>query len=215
MQNSKTYYQIILDESSSMTDCYEVTVNGLNEQIKKILELAEKFPEQEIVFGLTIFSDQVRFDFNQISANELKKVEHIHYRPYGNTALYDAIGLSIQQLENKSINSDDSFVVIILTDGYENASKIYSQSNIKQKIKELEATEKWTFCYLGATLDSVEIAENLNIKARNAKFFRKEQMKSEVWENLSLSMDRYLDKKLKGDKLNNFLISDDEDPANQ
>ena len=95
------------------------------------------------------------------------------YRPDGTTALLDAIGATINDLQRsrgQELEADEaSVVVVIITDGYENSSKDYNHGQIASLIyKDLRQTGKWTFSYLGATLDAVEIAAKLNIKRINA-----------------------------------------------
>lgn len=59
MKNKRTYYQLILDRSGSMSSCIEQTVSGVNSQIRRIKELAERFPEQEIATSLCLFNHKV------------------------------------------------------------------------------------------------------------------------------------------------------------
>tara|TARA_B100000683_G_scaffold107984_1_gene106315 strand:+ start:212 stop:400 length:189 start_codon:yes stop_codon:yes gene_type:complete len=47
-KNKKTYYQLILDKSGSMSDCVQSTINGFNEQMQMIRSMKKKFPEQEM-----------------------------------------------------------------------------------------------------------------------------------------------------------------------
>jgi hypothetical protein len=124
-----------------------------------------------------------------------------HYRPNGNTALLDAIGITIQSVEQQMKSPEDSAVIIILTDGYENASRIFTLQQIRAMISSKEATGRWTFSYLGATLDAVAMAEQMNIKRQNAAAFDKAAMNKDVWNKLSDSMDHYLDKKRRGESL--------------
>jgi Mg-chelatase subunit ChlD len=124
-----------------------------------------------------------------------------NYRPNGNTALLDAIGKTIQSVEHQMKSPEDSAVIIILTDGYENASRIFTLQQIRAMISSKEATGRWTFSYLGATLDAVAMAEQMNIKRQNAAAFDKAAMNKDVWNKLSDSMDHYLDKKRRGESL--------------
>ena len=71
-------------------------------------------------------------------------------------------------------------------------------------ISRLEETEKWTFSFIGATLDAVSVAESMNIKSQNSFAFDKKDMKKEVWSKLSDSMENYLSKKRNGDDLSNL-----------
>lgn len=197
----KTFYHIITDESGSMHDCINQTINGLYEQRNKILELADKFPEQEIRAGLTFFSSMVNPIFEHLTVTEMRNRIMPHYRPNGNTALLDAIGKTIQSVEQQMTSPEDSAVIIILTDGYENASRIFTLQQIRELISSKEATGRWTFSYLGATLDAVYMAEQMNIKRQNAMAFNKAAMQKDVWNKLSDSMDHYLDKKRRGASL--------------
>ena len=63
---------------------------------------------------------------------------------------------------------DAMVVVTIITDGMENASKEYSGSAVKSLVDELRH-EGWTFTYMGANQDAVEVAVSLSI--RNARNF--------------------------------------------
>lgn len=197
----KTFYHIIADESGSMADCINQTENGLMEQRNKILELAVKFPEQDIRAGLTFFSSSVNPIFEHLSVREMIGQKMPIYRPNGQTALLDAIGKTIQSVERQMTSPQDSAVIIILTDGYENASQIFTLQKIQELISSKEASGRWTFSYLGATLDAVDMAEQMNIKRQNALAFNKGNMQKDVWNKLSDSMDNYLDKKRRGASL--------------
>lgn len=204
----KTIYHLIVDKSGSMSDCIDNTINGFNEQVNKIKALQREFTEQEITIGLTTFNDHVDHHFFQYPAAIVQPLNRETYRISGSTALYDAIGDSVKNIEmiieETSKVYDTTVVVVVLTDGYENASRHYRLSQIKEMITRLEATEKWTFSFIGATLDAVEVAEQMSIKRQNSFAFEKSAMSSEVWDKLGNSMENYMSKKRRGDKLNNL-----------
>lgn len=208
MKKQKTIYHMILDKSGSMSDCIPNTLEGYNEQILKIRELEKKYPEQEICLGLTTFNNEICHLSFQRPPSTARLLNSENYRPDGSTALLDAIGLVIRQLE-KDVEAqqreyDTTVVVVILTDGHENASRQFRLSDISQMISRLEETGKWTFSFIGATLDAVDVAQSMAIKARNSYAFDKSDIKGRVFENLSMSMDTYLDKKRKGGNLDNL-----------
>jgi len=65
------------------------------------------------------------------------------------TPLFDSVGDLIEQLQAVP-DADDpevSFIVMIITDGEENSSQKWSGSSISKKIKELQATDRWTFVF--------------------------------------------------------------------
>ncbi len=188
MKKSNTFYHIILDQSGSMSDCINQTLKGLADQRKEILAIANEFPEQEIKVGLTVFDHVVELKYSNLSVTELSRMNSFQYQPNGQTALLDAIGMSVAATQRLMANEGDSAVIIILTDGYENASKEYSHKQIKELIKAKEATGKWSFTYLGATLDAVEIARSMNIKAENSFAFEKKNMDKDAFARSSMAL---------------------------
>ena len=157
LKNKKTYYQLILI-SGSMNACLNSTVSAFNEQIEMIMALSEKHADQDFI-SLTTFNQEVSVDVDREQPSKVKKLcinrslfrESIVYKPTGMTALYDAIGASIFQLQNtvgEEIQNDlATVVVVIITDGYENSSRVYSYTQISDMIKELESTDNWVFTY--------------------------------------------------------------------
>ena len=188
MKKSNTFYHIILDQSGSMSDCVNQTLKGLAEQRKEILAIANEFPEQEIRVGLTVFDHIVELKYSNLSVTELSRMNSFQYQPNGQTALLDAIGMSVAATQRLMANEGDSAVIIILTDGYENASKEYSHKQIKELIQAKEETGKWSFTYLGATLDAVEIARSMNIKAKNSFAFEKKNMDKDAFARSSMAL---------------------------
>jgi hypothetical protein len=188
MKKSKTFYHIILDQSGSMSDCVNQTLKGLADQRKEILAIANEFPDQEIRVGLTVFDHNIELKYSNLSVTELSRMNSFHYKPNGQTALLDAIGMSVAATQRLMVNEGDSAVIIILTDGYENASKEYSHKQIKELIQAKEETGKWSFTYLGATLDAVEIARSMNIKAENSFAFEKKNMDIDAFARSSMAL---------------------------
>ena len=188
MKKSHTFYHIILDQSGSMSDCVNQTLKGLADQRKEILAIANEFPDQEIRVGLTVFDHNVELKYSNLSVTELSRMNSFQYKPNGQTALLDAIGMSVAATQRLMVNEGDSAVIIILTDGYENASKEYSHKQIKELIQAKEETGKWSFTYLGATLDAVEIARSMNIKAENSFAFEKKNMNKDAFARSSMAL---------------------------
>jgi hypothetical protein len=75
------------------------------------------------------------------------------YVPAGNTALFDSIGKVL-----KDAGKDAEGLLVILTDGYENASRKYTKEHIKDLIL---LHPKIQVKYIGADLDQ---ANDLGIK---------------------------------------------------
>jgi hypothetical protein len=136
-----------------------------------------------------------------------------NYRPGGLTALLDGIGKSIEAIRRKydqEIREDlASVVIVILTDGGENASKFYTRNLIAETIKELDATGKWTFSFLGADLDAVSASDNLNIRKENIISFSKGNY-DKVMHQMSSSIRNYENMKSAGNMKSNLFDDIDE-----
>jgi len=208
MKNKKTLYHFVLDKSGSMGNCRETTVNGFNAQLETIKELQKEFPEQEFEVSLTIFDEHV----DHVKSHEgIIKFEYLslsRYLPIGATALLDAIGMSINQIrmanETKILNNEMSIVMVILTDGMENASREFTYHHIAGTIKALEETEKWTFTFLGADIDAIHTSKMLNIRAENVVSFNKRDM-GEMMNSISEGMRHYSSSKSEGKTKKDFL----------
>jgi hypothetical protein len=206
MKTRKTIYHLIVDKSGSMMDCVDNTINGFNEQVNRIKDKALEFTEEDITMGLTTFNENVKHLYFQQNPKEMVLLTHENYRPSGGTALLDAVGESITEIE-RQVNTSlipTTVIVVILTDGYENASKKYNLVNIRNMISKLEESGKWTFSFIGATLDAVDVAASISIKSQNSFSFEKNAMKSEVWDKLNKSVSSYFTKKSQNRNLNNF-----------
>lgn len=201
MQNRKTYYQIILDKSGSMSSCLDATINGFNEQLQLIKSMKEKYPEQEFYMSLTTFNHEVSHVMQFQDPFKAKPLCARSYQPNGTTALHDAIGLSVMNLRaavrEEVDNNMASVVVVVLTDGYENASKTYNQPMIQKLIKELDGHDNWTFSYLGATPDAVNIASQLNFDKSNAMAYDVAES-AEAWKKLKTASASYSARKQRG-----------------
>ena len=81
-------------------------------------------------------------------------------------------------------------------------------SEIRNTISRLEETGKWTFSFIGATLDAVDVAATMAIKQQNSFAFEKANMKSGVFDKLSSSMENYMHKKRSGEDLDDFFSNE-------
>ncbi len=201
MKNTKTIYHFIIDQSGSMSGMEEQTIAGFNEQLKTLKELQIEYPDQKYLISLTLFDSQVNRIINNGNVGQLEDLNPGFYRPNGSTALLDAIGKAIYDIKTdfgEQINNNEaSVVVVILTDGYENASRLYTYHDIARMIKELEQTERWTFNFLGADLDAAHTSAMLNIKHENTMSFDKSDF-SDIMGNVRESVKVYANKKSQG-----------------
>lgn len=168
---TETHYLLILDESGSMSSVRESTFNGLNEQIQTIQNLVKEYPDQKYFINIVKFSNNVSTLIENVEASKANLLNTNDYSPNGMTALYDAIGISVNNLKNRiqsRLDSGDaSALVVILTDGEENVSREYNASKIKSLITDLETNKLWTFSFVGANQDAILTAKSLGVNTSN------------------------------------------------
>jgi len=137
---------IILDESGSMASIKNSIIQGFNELVQTIQGIEKQFPEQEHFVSFVSFNGLGQKLLHFIDpASKLKQIDDSSYNPASLTPLYDAMGFSINKL-NQVLNgqTDYNVLVTILTDGEENDSKEFSGSDIKKLVEQLKQNH-WTF----------------------------------------------------------------------
>ena len=201
MKNKKTLYHFILDKSGSMGDVREETVRMFNKQVDTIKKMSVTYPDQDFYTGLTTFNDSVEHEVDFKPSDNLVALRFERYRPNGLTALYDAIGTSVSRIKERFdaaiINDRMSVVVVVLTDGHENASVQFGSEEIAKLIKDLEKTEKWSFTILGADFDITSVSSKLNFQASSSRQYSKISF-CEIEDDVEESIRSYADKKSKG-----------------
>ena len=158
------FINFILDRSGSMEKVREDTIGGFNTFLRE----QQKQPGT-CQFGMTLFNQDVSAtQYGDIQA--LNRLSHDTYQPGGNTALFDAVGQVITRVQDRETESRkngtplgyNKVLVVILTDGQENASKEYNSGHIKDLIASKEK-DGWEFVYIGMAADAWQ-AQSIGIK---------------------------------------------------
>jgi hypothetical protein len=103
-------------------------------------------------------------------------LSHDNYRVGGGTALLDAIGKTLNDAYARiktEMWGKPKVIVAIITDGEENSSREFTIDNIKDLIKKLMG-EDWLFQFMGADLDSFQVAASLGISSKFTSNFSKD-----------------------------------------
>ena len=158
---TRIFNLIIIDESGSMQSIKKAAIDSVNETIQTIRSAQKKYEDQEHFVSLVTFNDDVKTIYECVPVDEVKELTADTYQPDCCTALYDAMGISLNALRKK-VAEDDKVLVTVVTDGYENASKEYSGKAIKALVDELK-TKGWVFAYIGANQDVEAVAATISI----------------------------------------------------
>ena len=161
LMKTRIFNLIIIDESGSMQSIKTAAIDSVNETIQTIRSAQKKHEDQEHYVSLVTFNDDVKTIYECVPVDEVKELTAENYQPDCCTALYDAMGMSLNMLRKK-IAEDDKVLVTVVTDGYENASKEYSGKAIKALVDELKAKD-WVFAYIGANQDVESVAATIAI----------------------------------------------------
>ncbi|MFM7722757.1 MAG: vWA domain-containing protein [Bacteroidota bacterium] len=176
-----TYYHLILDKSGSMNSHYNETLEGLNEKLLSIQNIQKRNPEIPIYVSLTLFSDSPELVFENVPASELQPLTKTDYVLDGMTGLLDAVGTVVNRMEyllNRQIRENNAnAMVVIFTDGMENASRMYTYEQVGAKIKALEELNRWSFAFVGADMDAWSAARRLNFEQSKVYSSRKSNVK--------------------------------------
>lgn len=158
---TRIFNLIIIDESGSMQSIKKEAIDSVNETIQTIRSAQKKHEEQEHFVSLVTFNDDVKTIHDCVPVSEVTELTSETYQPACCTALYDAMGISLNKLRPK-VADVDKVLVTVVTDGYENASREYSGKAIKALVDELK-DKGWVFAYIGANQDVEAVAATISI----------------------------------------------------
>lgn len=151
----------ILDLSSSMGDQGKISraLEGLNSEVKNL----SKNTDADYFYSLTTFSYRHLIE-KKFDRTPIQSVGNINASAHGMTALNDAVGLTLSDLKSKSKN--ERVVVSIFTDGEENASQRFSNTDISRLVEECQALGM-VITFIGTEKDTKDVIKNYKIHASN------------------------------------------------
>lgn len=170
MKKDVTEIIFLLDRSGSMSGLEQETIAGFNAFIEK------QIPKKGETYVTTVlFDGQYEILWNGLEAKNVTLTEKEYY-VRGCTALLDAVGKTILDVGYRlsRVNEMDrpgNVIVVITTDGMENASREFTYEKVKQLIKHQQEKYSWEFIFLGANIDAAKEADSLGIALDNAFAF--------------------------------------------
>lgn len=153
----------IQDRSGSMADQWNETVNGFRVFRDDLLS---KDTGADYCMTLTVFDSVVEDVYRETLLCDVDPEILNNYPPRYSTALYDAAGQTITNLDRVS-SEFDSIICVIVTDGIENSSREWTKDRLHSVIDEHLKSGKWTFTYLGTQPESWDAGLSIGVSAGN------------------------------------------------
>lgn len=158
----------ILDRSGSMAGLEGDTIGGYNSLLEK-----QRKEVGDATVTTVLFDDQYEMIHEHAAIGKVSDITNKEYFARGMTGLLDAVGKTINHVGNRHKNALDNEVpsktmVVIITDGQENASREFTLPQIKKMIKRQKEKYGWEFLFLGANIDAVTTAAGFGISSDRA-----------------------------------------------
>lgn len=157
----------ILDRSGSMGGMTGQVIQSFNAFL-----LEQKAVGGEATISLIQFDDQYEVNYVAADIQDAQDLNEATYQPRGMTALLDAMGRTIASTRKRVEESKEAadVVIVITTDGLENASEEYSRGQIHDLIEHCEKQLGWKFIFLAA--DEASFAQHEGLGMNPERSFR-------------------------------------------
>lgn len=164
MKENFIHVCFIVDRSGSMYGSEQDVIGGF----KKVIDEQKANTDGTCSVSLYEFDDEVKEIYK---GKDVKEIDDIDYSLGGCTALFDGVGTAIDNIGKWLSDMDESErpeknLIVIMTDGGENASREYSGTRIREMIKHQEEKYSWSFIYMGSDLTDAKDANVMGISTR-------------------------------------------------
>lgn len=157
---------IVIDKSGSMGSSRDDVIGGFNTYIADL----KKDEDTDVKLTLVMFDTYVHKLHNGKALKDVSELCSRTYCPGGSTALNDAVMDAVEDVETRLKKSkakdDPQVMVVVFTDGEENASSKFKKDDVSNKRKEKEA-EGWAFIFMGADMDAWAAGSSYGMSAGN------------------------------------------------
>lgn len=163
MNTELTELVFILDRSGSMGGLEKDTIGGFNGMIAR-----QKQEGSKVNVTTVIFDDEVQIIHDRFPIEMIEPLTEKDYFVRGCTALLDAVGTTIEKLDNVQKHLPEAYkagkvIFVITTDGLENSSIQFTYEKVRRMIQAKKECG-WEFLFLGANIDAGKEAEKIGIQ---------------------------------------------------
>ena len=160
---------VILDKSGSMYSMTDDTIGGFNSLLEE-----QRKKDIPVKVSVGMFNQILEAKLDRVDLKDVKDLTREDYIAQGTTALLDAVGNTLSAIKGREeVNvPENKVLVVIITDGKENASKEWKKPDVKKLIEELQE-KGYEFVFLGADIDAVSVAGGIGISQERSMKFKK------------------------------------------
>lgn len=136
---------VLIDETGSMSCHKNATIDAFNAWLDNQKQIVNKDEKELPAYSYLCFHSYKNLNFTE--KNTIQAAPNLtmaNYKPGGLTNLQDALGEAMDKYSH-----EDNNIVFLITDGHENASKNYTQADVKQLVEYYRQHKKWLFTYYG------------------------------------------------------------------
>ena len=167
MKENLTELVLILDRSGSMSSIRDDAMGSVNSFLDD-----QKKVEGSANVTLCQFDDEFDIIHDCVDLQNVPSLTPETFVPRGSTALFDAIGRTVNQVGARLGSTDEkdrpsNVIVAIITDGGENASKEFTKSQIFEMVTEQESKYNWEFIYLSSDIKASQDAVSYGFKSKS------------------------------------------------
>jgi uncharacterized protein YegL len=179
MRKGLTELVFVVDRSGSMGGLEDDTIGGINATLA-----AHRAEEGEAIVSTVLFDNECEVLHDRVPIAQVQPLTRKDYWVRGCTALLDAVGGAVRHIGRvhgylpKEWRPEHT-IVVITTDGYENASRKYDYRTVKQMIEQ-KKEEGWDFLFLGANIDAAAEAKRIGIAPDRAATYLSDAVGSAV-----------------------------------
>lgn len=157
-----THVVMLIDMSGSMKELADDVAGGFNTYIEDLRNDGDYYRLTVTVFRTT----QENLVLDQPIDDRLAfRLSRANYRPDGMTALNDAVGRTLSAFDEAHgpLLAHERALLVIQTDGQENASRQWDAGQVKALLQERAARSGWGVIYLAAGLEAFEQAQTYGV----------------------------------------------------
>jgi hypothetical protein len=163
----RTHVTFVLDSSGSMAQIKDDTVGGFNTFLDD-----QRDEKGSATVGLYDFDTNVDRVYQGRAVEESPELDDANYSPGGRTALHDAIVTAIDGTDSYLASLDaaerpDNVIIVVLTDGKENASET-PQETVRDTVEARREEFEWEFLFIGANQDAALTAEGIGMDSNKS-----------------------------------------------